>query len=482
MLRNGTSAGTATVSGTGWTFDDTIGASVSGTQTYTARAEAGALSGVASAGYAILVDNVIPPEVANVTGIFDDFVGAVPAGGSTTDSTPQISGTLSTALNAVAGAATETLQVLRNGALLSASISFPTSTTWNLTDPGPMTAGTTYNYSARVVDAAGNQGAAGTPRAATYDATTRGGLIASATNLNNGAPIASGAGSFTSATSIRLAGSITNGPLLAGQTLRVLRNAIVLSTATVTGSQWSFDDTSPPNGAVSYTVQVVSSGATGAQSPAYAFTVDNIRPAQTFTFAAFSSVAPNSTTDPALGVATPASSSIAAGGSTNDSTPTVRVTLSSALGSGESLVVRRVLNGGTATEISPPVLLTISCGALCFEFTESSAVVSIPVPTTTPNSGLPGGGALQYRVSVRDAALNETLTPGTFSLSFDYFTCNQVRANDTYRRIVNPTGFHQNVNSGAVNCAGCHTVSTPSAVTYVAVPMSTPTYWCRRPF
>ena len=249
---------------------------------------------------------------------------------------------------------------------------------------------------------------------------------------------------------------------------------------------WTYDENNPPNGALSYTVLVVSSGATGPESPPYTFTVDTIAPAQTFAFTAFSSVAPNSTTDPALGVATPANSSIAAGGTTNDPTPTIRVTLSSALGAGETLVIRRVLNGVTNV---PTVTFGPSCGANCFEFTESSNVVSIPVPTATPNTGLPAAGAAQYRVSVRDAALNETVTPGTFSLTFDYFTCNQVRANDTYRRVVSATGFHQDISNTAVNCAGCHasifTFTPPPpapSVTYVGVPRTSPTYWCRRPF
>ena len=468
VLRNGTGVGTAIVSGTGWTFDDTVGASVSGTQTYTARAEAGALNGVASAGYAILVDNVVPAQTANVTGITDDFLGPVPNPGSTTDNTPQISGTLSAQLNTTPGS-TETLQVLRNGAVLpvTPTITFPN---WTVTDqPASMTAGTTYTYSARVVDAAGNQGAVGTTRAATYDATTRTASISGAFNGTT----AIGAGTTTADTTPEIRGTV-NAVLLGTQSVTVLRNGSAVGTATFsTSTTWTFTDTI--SGSVtqsfSYTARVDTTLVLGAQSPAYAFTVDNIRPAQTFTISATSDVIPFSTVFGAI----PADNNIAAGGTTNDPRPTVRVQLSSALASGETLVVRRVLNGSAITDIAPP---QSSCGTNCIQFTESSDVVSVPVPLSAPNSALPGSGAIQYRVSVRDAALNETLAAGTFSFTFDYFACNQIRANTTIG------GTHQTISNAAVNCSGCHSTSpasTNTSGTFIAVPRTTPTYWCRRP-
>ena len=479
VFRNGTGLATAIVNGTTWVFDDTVTAPVNATQTYTARVEATPLAGQPSNAASVLIDTVAP-AAANVTNIFDDAIGNVPqTGGFTTDSTPRIDGTLTTALNSVVGASTETLQVLRNNVPLVAAISFPTTTTWSITDPGPMTALTTYTYSARVVDAAGNQSPAGATRAATYDSTTRTASVALATNIGNGATIAQGA--FTSATSIRLSGSVVNGPLLTGQTVRVLRNTtpLVPGIATVTGSAWTFDDTSPPNGALSYTVRIESSGSTGSPSPAYAFTVDNIRPAQTFAISATSDVIPFST----LSGAIPPDNNIPAGGTTNDPRPTVRVQLSSALAAGETLVVRRVLNGSAITDISPP---QSSCGTNCIQFTESSDVVSIPVPATAPNSALPGSGAVQYRVSVRDAAANETLTPGTFSFTFDYFTCSQVRATNTAFNAT-PSTTHTTISfagNNTANCSGCHgtfVAGATAAGTFVPVPRTTATYWCRRP-
>ncbi|MEO8805799.1 MAG: Ig-like domain-containing protein [Burkholderiaceae bacterium] len=472
VLRNGTSVGTATVSGTGWTFDDNAGSSVSGTQTYTARSEDSPVVGVVSAGYAILIDNVLPAQVANVTGITDDFLGpVVPNPGSTTDSTPQVSGTLSAALNATTGS-TETLQVLRNGAVLAVTptINFPN---WTVTDqPASMTAGTIYTYSARVVDAAGNQGTVGSTRAATYDATTRTASITGA--FNGSTPI--GATTTTADTTPEIRGSV-NTALLAGQWVRVLRDGVVVSgQITPSGTTWTYTDSI--SGSVtqsySYTARVEAASVNGAPSTAYAFTVDNIRPAQTFTISATSDVTPSST----LSGAIPADNNIPAGGTTNDPRPTVRVQLSSALASGETLVIRRVLNGSAVTDISPP---QSSCGTNCIQFTESSDVVPIPTPLTTPNSSLPGTGATQYRVSVRDAALNETAVPGTFSFTFDYFNCSQARATAG-------TSGHTTISFSAnptANCQGCHTgtlvAGATPAGTFVPAPRGVPTYWCRRP-
>jgi hypothetical protein len=473
VLRNGAPVGTATVSGTGWTFDDNAGASVSGTQTYTARAEADTLLGVASSGYAVLVDNVAPAQIANVTGITDDFLGPVPNNGFTTDSTPQISGSLSTPLNVTTGS-TETLQVLRNGVVLAGAptISFPN---WSVTDPGPMTAGTAYTYSARVVDAASNTGALGSTRAATYDATTRTASISGA--FNGATPISAGA--TTPDTTPEIRGTV-NAALLGTQSVTVLRNTIAVGTAAVAGTNWTFTDTI--SGSVtqsfSYTARVDTTLVQGTPSPAYTFTVDNIRPAQAFTISATSDVIPFSTVAGAI----PADNNIANGGTTNDPRPTVRVQLSAALASGETLVVRRVLNGGAATDITPPLS---SCGTSCFLFTETADVVSIPVPASTPNAAIPV--TAQYRVSVRDAALNETLTPGTFSFTFDYFTCSQARATATAAAAPFPS-VHTTISAGAnpsANCTSCHGSTfvpggTPAG-TFVPVPSTTAAYWCRRP-
>jgi tripartite-type tricarboxylate transporter receptor subunit TctC len=83
-----------------------------------------------------------------------------------------------------------------------------------------MTAGTTYTYSARVVDAAGSQGTLGTTRAATYDATTRTAAISGAFN---GVTLIS-AGTSTPDTTPEIRGTV-NAALLGPQSVTVLRDA-----------------------------------------------------------------------------------------------------------------------------------------------------------------------------------------------------------------------------------------------------------------
>ncbi|HEY2977272.1 MAG TPA: hypothetical protein VGJ35_04835, partial [Burkholderiaceae bacterium] len=78
---------------------------------------------------------------------------------------------------------------------------------------------------------------------------------------------------------------------------------------------------------------------------------------------------------------------------------------------------------------------------------------------------------------VTDAAGN--FSEGSLNANFDYFTCNQLRANTTFG------GTHASVASTDTACQQCHrifTTTTTPPVTFVSVPQSTPTYWCRRPF
>lgn len=463
VLRNGTPLGAvATVSGATWLFDDSIPVPVSGTQVYTARAEAGALSGVLSGAASVLVDTVAP-ALANVTGIFDDFVGAVPVGGSTTDSTPQISGTLTAQLNAVAGASTETLQVLRNGVVLAATptVTFPN---WSVTDPGPMIAGTTYTYAARVVDAAGNQSAAGATRAASYDATTR---TASITDAFNGGTRINPA-TATPDTTPEIRGSV-NATLLAGQWVRVLRGGIAISgQITPSGGTWSFTDSlgASVSQAVSYTARVESASSTGAQSPPYAFTVDNVAPDHSITVSVISS-----------------GSTIGFNQRIQDTSPTIRIVLSRALdtnaGTLESLVITRALTpsgfGTTTTTLSPALT---SCAAtppaVCFQFVDTSAVAF-----SAPNTASAMPTQAQYAVAVRDLAQNSSAAAPSPSFRFDYLDCVQpVVAHATISFSANP----------AQNCYGCHsavagTNPTPAAALVVVPPpaVARTKYWCRRP-
>jgi hypothetical protein len=170
-------------------------------------------------------------------------------------------------------------------------------------------------------------------------------------------------------------------------------------------------------------------------------------------------------------------------GRTNDPTPTVTLQLSAALAAGDTLEIRR-----NNTVIQPKLA---SCGANCLRFTDNPPGVSIPKPLEAPNTKLPLTNA--YTAQVIDAAGNRG-NQGSLNANFDYFDCDQLRADTTAggeRQHNQPTPSGrppvsvQAYPSG--RCETCHRTSpaTPNegtpAGTFVAVPSKEPTYWCRRP-
>ncbi len=464
VLRNGAPLATvATVSGTAWFLNDSITTPVSGLQVYTARAEAGMLSGVLSDSASVLVDTVAP-GAANVTGILDENTGRDVAGGSTTDPTPVISGTLTTALNSVSGASTETLQVLRGTTVLTAAITFPTSTTWRVIDLGPLTGGTTYTYSARVVDAAANQSAAGTTRAALYDSATR---TTNITAFNGATSIPSG--SSTSTTTPTLSGTV-NLALLPGQWVRVWRNGTQLSGQLTPDASrnWSYTDTSisgPVSTSFTYTARV-ETATTSNESAPVAFTIDNVVPNHAITVSVISG-----------------GNTIASNQRIQDTAPTIRIVLSRALdtntGTLESLVITRALTpsgfGTTTTNLSSVTLTSCAATlpAVCLQFVDSGAVAF-----SAPNIASAMPTQAQYSVAVRDAAQNSSAT-SSFGFRFDYLDC------------VQPVVAHATISFSAntgQNCYGCHnavvgTSPTPAAALVVVPPPAVvrTKYWCRRP-
>jgi hypothetical protein len=150
----------------------------------------------------------------------------------------------------------------------------------------------------------------------------------------------------------------------------------------------------------------------------------------------------------------------------------VTIQLSGPLASDEALVIRR-----GNSEIKPAL---VSCGTNCLRFTDDQSV-RITVPLDPP-SPLPLPNA--YSAHVVDTAGNQGAGE-TLKANFDYFNCDQVRADFSLG------GKHQDVSSitnPKGRCENCHRTSpvtegdggTPRA-THVAVPFTKPSYWCRRP-
>ena len=265
--------------------------------------------------------------------------------------------------------------------------------------------------------------------------------------------------------------------LSGGASVRVYRGATLVGSFSGAGTAWSVDDSDIGQGSRSYTARVENGTAYSATSGSYTVTVDTIAPAQTFGgITGSSTVMPNTTVS---GATTPASGLISSGGSTNDNSPRLSFTLSAALASDEFLRVKR--NGTTVSIVSQ-----VSCGTNCFRLevpatvtltNNESGSLSLTAPAT---GGLPTA-AQSYTVVVVDGAGNEGTASAAFSIAFNYFACDNVRANATYF-----AAFAVNHPSWTnLNCNSCHTTSTPGitpvAGTMIAVPSSTPTYWCRRP-
>jgi hypothetical protein len=155
VLRNGAAiAARVDVDGDTWRVTDARVAD--GTYTYTARVVDADGAGAQSNGYRIIVDTQ-NAKTASITSVTDDVApntGTVRDGGTTNDPTPTLNGNIAGGLDAG-----EELQILRNGTVISNSPQVD-GNGWTFTD-GPLANGN-YDYTVRVVDAAGNVGRAST--------------------------------------------------------------------------------------------------------------------------------------------------------------------------------------------------------------------------------------------------------------------------------------------------------------------------------
>ncbi|MGL3336746.1 Ig-like domain-containing protein [Pseudomonas aeruginosa] len=328
ILRDGAALGTATVSGTNWSYDD-AGLNDGQSYVYTARVEdAAGNRGAISATYGITLDATAPAQTVSIDRVLDDVdpvQGVVSNGGTTNDSQPQLEGSVSAQL-----ADNEVVAVYRDGARLGeASV---TGTAWSFTDTTGLSNGSTYSYTVRVEDAAGNQGAESTAYGLTLQTdgpATQVVISAINDNLEPVQGVVANNG-FSNDQTPQLSGTLS-AALDAGETLVVLRDGVVIGTGSVTGTDWTFDDSGLADGtAYTYTARVEdAAGNPGSASNSYRVQIDTSVPSQSVTL------------DRALDNVDPVSGEIAAGGTTNDDTPTLEGSLSAALTGTEQLHVFR---------------------------------------------------------------------------------------------------------------------------------------------
>ena len=196
-------------------------------------------------------------------------------------------------------------------------------------------------------------------------------------------------GGATADTTPSLQGTIT-GPLSGGETVQVLRDGALVGDASLTGTSWSFDDAGLTTGRYVYNARVASSGSTafGPLSPSYVVNVDLVSPNQTLTIASVTDSVPSN-----VGASGFAGTFTASPVTTDDTTPVIGGTLSTALGGGESL---RVLRNGV--EVGTAIV-----NGLDWTFNDDLSSL--------------GNATYAYQVRVRDGAGNTGAPSNTFSVN-----------------------------------------------------------------
>jgi len=243
-----------------------------------------------------IINDDIPTTTTAITAVNDNvglIQGVVAAGARTDDTTPTITGTISAAL-----AAGETLRIFNGATLLGSATVNNTNRTWSYIPTLPASAGTTYNITARVADAAGNLGTASAVRSFIVD-TTAPATAAAITRVSDNVGLIKGNVAAAGRTDDRtptITGTI-GAALAAGETLRIFNGNTLLGSATVnnTNRTWSYTPTLPASAGTTYniTARVAdAAGNLGTASVARSFVLDTTAP----------SVAAFSPLDGAIGV------------------------------------------------------------------------------------------------------------------------------------------------------------------------------------
>jgi hypothetical protein len=372
-----------------WSYTPTLPASPGTTYSFVARvADAAGNLGAASTARSFILDTSAPTATVAIVDIIDNvslYTGSVSEGGLTNDKTPTLSGTLSALL-----AAGDTVSIFNGTTLLGSATVNSTTRTWSYTPTLPTTAGSSYSFIARVVDAARNYGPASAARSLMLD-TTAPTTTAAITSVTDDVGVLMGnvaAGGRSDDTTPRLAGSISSA-LQAGETLQIFNGTTLLGAATVDPATltWSYTPTLPasPGTTYSFVARVAdAAGNLGAASTARSFILDTSAPTATV---AITSIRDN--TGNIQGAITP-------GATTNDVTPTLQGSLSTLLPSGETVKIYRDGNFvGNAI---------VDAAALTWSYTSSE---------------LTNNGGYSFTAAVADAVGNRGVASSPYSVRLD---------------------------------------------------------------
>ena len=263
-----------TQAGTSWSYDDTANPHGS-SFTYTARIVDTAGNIGSTTSQAVTIDTALPAEtlaitaIATDTGTTNDFI--------TSDTTLMVSGTNG------ALAAGEKIQVSSDGGATWHDVT-QAGTSWSYDDTANPH-GSSFTYTARIVDTAGNIGTT-TSQAITIDTALPAEALAITAIATDTAIGGTNNDFITSDTTLTVSG--TNGALAAGEKIQVSSDGgATWHDVTQAGTSWSYDDTANPHGSsFTYQARMVDTAGNIGTATSQAVTIDTAAPAETLAITA----------------------------------------------------------------------------------------------------------------------------------------------------------------------------------------------------
>ncbi|KIP98809.1 MULTISPECIES: Ig-like domain repeat protein [Pseudomonas] len=377
--------GTAIVSGGSWSFE--LATVAEGLHTYTAViVDAAGNRGVVSNPFELTVDITAPSAeqgyAVAITSYVDDQQPQTGEFGSdtfTNDTNPLLQGTVS------ALGSGEQVRIYQGSTVLGNAVVSGGTWSYSLSD----LADGTYNYTARVVDAAGNEGALSDVFTLTVDTSAPSeddGYAVAISGYNDDVEAQTGSfpsGTSTNDTSPQLFGSVVG--MQAGDSVRIYQGTVLLGSATVTADTWVYDLSGLLDGTYSYTAVVTSAaGLEGLTSNPFTLSVDTRAPSAEDGYA----VAITTFIDDQQ----PMVGEFGSGSSTNDTSPLLTGTVAGLVGGDQVRIYEAGILLGTAT---------VSAGNWTYQVSDASE------------------GSHTYTAVLVDAAGNEGVTSSPFTLIVD---------------------------------------------------------------
>jgi len=366
-LDGGTTWQTAVVSGTSWSYDNTVNTLADGTYNVQVQVIDAAGNLGQSASQSVVIDSTPPAasETIAIASITTDS-GSSSSDFITSDNTLIFNGSLGSTL-----AASEGVRISLDGGTTwqAATVS---GTSWSYDNTANTLVDGTYNVQVQVIDTAGNVGQSAsqsvvidsTPPAASETLT-----IASITSDSG----ASSSDFITSDNTLIFNGSLGS-TLAAGEGVRIsLDGGTTWQTAVVSGTTWSYDNTATPLADGTYTVQVqvIDTAGNLGQSASQNVVIDSTPPAASETIAIASI-----TTD---------SGSSSSDFITSDHTLIFNGSLGSTLAASEG--VRISLDGGTTWQAAAVSGTTWSYDNSANSLADGTYTVQVQVIDTAGNLG-----------------------------------------------------------------------------------------------